>query len=154
MVGGVIRIFSHGFHFHHTGETLRAVGSGHKFAPSRHGTVFSGGIVIGAGGDGESDIVEHTDLFTKVAIFFLVLVVILLVFQPCVGTGIDHVLERLKIHGVEHVAGVVVECKDGAVGIPAIADIPLLDLADGHHHTEVIVLAQADSLGDETLNGR
>ena len=54
---------------------------------------------------------------------------------------------------MEDIAAVVVEGEDGAVGIPAVAHVPLLHLTDGHHHAEIVVFLQTGGLGYEALDG-
>ena len=54
---------------------------------------------------------------------------------------------------MEHIRRVVVEGEHGAVGIPAVAYIPLFHLANGGHHTIIVVFLQSCSLCDEALDG-
>ena len=78
--------------------------------------------------------------------------VVFLVFQAsAVLLGIDHVLQRLQIHRMEHIAAVVVESKHGAIGIPAIAYVPLFNLTASGVYAELIVLST--SLSQQALDG-
>ena len=79
-------------------------------------------------------------------------VVVLLIVESRVCLRINHVLQRLQIHGMEHIRRVVVEGEHGAIGIPAVAHIPLFHLANGCHHAIIVVFLQSCSLCDEALD--
>ena len=53
---------------------------------------------------------------------------------------------------MEHIAAVIVEGKDWAIGIPAVTHVPLFDLTAGGIHPELIILGTG--LSQHTLDGR
>ena len=65
--------------------------------------------------------------------------------------GVNHVLEGLKIHGMEDVAAVVVEGKLRTVGIPSVAGVPFLGLT--YRRIDAILVVGSLDFGEETLDG-
>lgn len=75
---------------------------------------------------------EHNGVFLGALQFA---VVVFLIVETRVGSGVNHCFESLKIHGMEHIAAVIVESKRRAVGIPTVASVPFLHLACSRVYT-------------------
>ena len=79
-------------------------------------------------------------------------VVVFLVVETRVVSGVNHRLQCFQIHSVEDIAAVIVESEHGTVGIPAIAHIPLFDLtASG---VDAKLIERSFSLRQQTLDRR
>ena len=127
-----------------------------RLVPRHQGQGLHGGQAVGRGAsdDGEGAFGRDEALQDDGKLLGALqgTVVVFLVVEARVDLGVDHGLQGLQIHGVEDVAGIVVEGKDGAVGIPAVAHIPFLHLAAGGVDAELVELGLG--LGQQALDGR
>ncbi len=77
-------------------------------------------------------------------------VVVLAVVYAGVAARVLHSLKGFEVHGMEHVAAVVVEGEEGTVGIPTVAGIPFLNLAYGRVYTVFVGIGV--NLGKEAFD--
>ena len=128
---------------------------GQRAVPCHHGQGLHGGHAVrdGAAEHGErafgrNHAFEHD---AELACAFQRAVVVLPVVYACVAAAFLHGAEGFEIHGVEHVAAVVVEREVGAVGVPSVAHVPFLHLAYGRVHA--IFVTFGAGLGKQALDG-
>ena len=103
----------------------------------------------GEGAFGRDKAFEHNGIFLGACEGS---VIIFAVVDTSTASGIAHGSECFKIHGMEHIAAVIVECEHRTVRVPSVTCIPFFYLASGR--INAVFVAGSTCFAKEAFNCR